>query len=149
MRRPASAVAAVLGAVVLLTPGLAQANWVASGTGSATIGARTIRNATALAAVCTANQGPDDATLSWTASADSPIVSYVVTRTGGAGTTITIPAAAGATSVADTNTNWNAAPGNFQYSYTIRAVVGTAPWTTTASAVVTRSFSKSGKCLGP
>jgi hypothetical protein len=148
MRRPASAVAAVLGAVVLLTPGLAQAKWTAAGSGSATIGARTIRNATALAAVCTANAGPDDTTLSWTASADSPIVAYIVTRAGGGGT-VTIPAAAGTTSVADTNTNWGAASGNFQYSYTIHAVVGTAPWTTIASAAVTRTFSKAGKCLGP
>lgn len=145
MRRSASAVAAVFGAVVLLTPGLAQAKWTATGSGNATVGARTIANASALASACVTRPGPDDVTLTWTASPDSAIVSYVIDRTGGAGA-YSFASALGTTTVTDTNTAWAAAAGNFTYTYNIRAVVGTAPWTTVASASTVRNFTKSGKC---
>jgi hypothetical protein len=145
MRRPAAAVAAVFGAVVLLTPGLAQAKWTATGSGAATIRARTISNASGLGSACVTKPGPDDVTLTWTASPDSAIVSYVINRTGGAGA-YSFASASGTTTVTDTNTDWPAASGSFAYTYTIRAVVGTAPWTTVASASTIRNFTKSGKC---
>jgi hypothetical protein len=142
-----AATLAVLAAAVVALPAVAVASYTAGGSGSARVGARSIANASGLAAACMATRGVDDTSLTWTASPDAPLVSYVITRTGGAGPA-TLTAPAGATSLTDTTTGWAGATGGYQYSYTIRAVVGTQPWTTAASAAVTRTFSKAGKCLG-
>jgi hypothetical protein len=145
MRLPALGVATVFGAVVLLTPGLAQAKWTAAGSGTARVGATTIRNASGLASACVANPGPDDVQLTWAVSPDSAFVSYVITRTGTGGAPAgTINAAGNAITVNDLNNFTNA--NGYTLIYTIRAVVGTAPWTTTVSASTTRTFTKSGKC---
>lgn len=143
-RRAAAAATAVAVAVVAL-PGLAQAKWSAAASGSIRAGATSIRNATGLTSACAINPGPDDVTLSWALSPDSAFVSYVITRTGtGGATTGTINAAGNATTATDVNSFTNTA--GYTLTYTIRAVVGTAPWTTVASASTTRTFTKSGKC---
>jgi hypothetical protein len=119
--------------------------WTANGSGSAAIGARTIRNASGLTSACVANAGPDDVKLTWTVSPDSAIVSYVLNRTGTGG------APAGTTNAAGTATTVNyinnfTNTGGYTLTFTIRAVVGTAPWTTVASASTTRTFTQNGKC---
>lgn len=145
MLRRSAATVAVLTAAVVALPGIAQANFGAAGAGSAAVRAMTIRNATGLGSACVSNAGADDVLLNWTASPDSAIVSYVVDRvaTGGA-PNASVPSAKGTTSVTDVNTFTG--PNAYTYTYTIRAVVGTAPWTTTVSASTTRTFTKTGKC---
>ena len=145
MLRRSAVTVAVLSAAVVALPGIAQANYSATGSGSATLGAMTIRNASGLTSACVSNPGADDVTLSWTASPDSAIVSYVIDRvaTGGA-PNASLPSAKGTISLTDSNTYTGASA--YTYTYTIRAVVGTAPWTTTVSASTTRTFTKTGKC---
>ncbi|MCU1590950.1 MAG: hypothetical protein JWP11_2206 [Frankiales bacterium] len=149
MPRVQLATAAAFTAAVVALPGIAQANWAGTAVGSATIKARTsISNATGtLASSCVAQSGPDDVKLTWGLSPDSAFVSYAIDRTGGAGP-ITLPLVAGnLVTTNDTSTAWAAAPnGNHTYTYTIRAVVGTAPWTTAAAGSTTRTFNKAGKC---
>lgn len=136
---------AVLTAAVVALPGLAQANYSAAGGGSAQLGARTISNATGLTSACAAKTGPDDVRLTWTLSPDAAFVSYVINRTGTGGAPVgTINAAGNAVTVVDINNFTNS--NGYTLTYTIRAVVGTAPWTTTASASTTRTFTKSGTC---
>jgi hypothetical protein len=145
MQRRPWATAAVLTAAAVALPGVAHAQFGATGTGPAQLGATRIRNASGLTSACVSNAGPDDVKLTWSASPDSAFVSYVVDRTAtGGGVTASIPAAGSATTVNDVNTFTNAS--GYTYTYTIRAVVGTAPWTTAASASTTRTFTKSGKC---
>jgi hypothetical protein len=144
LRRTATAAVATAAAVLAL-PGMAQAKFGATGNGTASVAATTIRNASGLGSACVANGGPDDVKLTWTLSPDSAFVSYVVTRTGTGGAPAgTINAAGNAITVNDVNNFTNA--GGYTLTYTIRAVVGTAPWTTTASASTTRTFTKNGKC---
>jgi hypothetical protein len=145
MLRPTAVAAVATAAAVLALPGIAQAKFGATGSGTASVAARTISNASGFASACVANAGPDDVKLTWTVSPDSGFVSYVITRTGTGGAPAgTINAAGSAITATDVNNFTNG--GGYTLSYTIRAVVGTAPWTTLPSASTVRTFTKSGKC---
>jgi hypothetical protein len=134
-------------ACLCLLQASASAMWTASGSGSGQRGARTITNAAPISSACVANGGADDVKLTWSVSPDSAIVSYIIQRTGGAAAKTFAPSLAGtATTFTDTTTDWPAATAGFSYTYTIKAVVGTAPWTTSTAAFAVRNFTKNGKC---
>lgn len=134
-------VIAVLVAAPLSFPGAAAAGWSAEASGPASVGAATLRNASAFTATCrTGTKGP--VTLSWTASPDAYLSSYVIVRTGSPGAAATFTVSAPATSYTD-----QLVPNkNDVFTYTIHAAVWS--WTTpvlTAPGLV--SFTgPGGKC---
>ena len=135
--------AAALAAAVIALPGIARANFSATGSGNATVGATTLRNASAFTSTCTAGSNKGPIALGWTASPDAYVTSYVITRSvnGGAPTPITVLAPA--TSYSDVvNPNKNDV-----FTYTIRAVAQS--WTTAAlPAAAAASFTgNGGKCV--
>jgi Tfp pilus assembly protein PilX len=136
MRLPASVVATAFGAVVLLTPGLAQAKWTASGSGTPRVGATTMRNATAFTSTCV-NFGARPILLTWTDSADTFVASYTITRTG------PTPAQNGTATVAYGSNNFylDQPPrtnSGDTYTYTIKAVLNN--WVTPAVAAPARTY---------
>ena len=144
LRRTALAAVATAIAVIAL-PGIAQAKFTASGSGGVRVQALTLRNAGGFAAACASNTPGSAVNLTWTASPDAFVTSYVITRTGtGAGAAKTITVAANVTSTSDSPAN----PAGNTYSYSIVAKVQN--WTTAASAPSSVSYTDGGggnKCI--
>jgi hypothetical protein len=126
-------------------PVTADGTWSATATGTATISAASMANATAFTATCAANTNGSVINLAWIKSTDTYVSSYVITRTGTVANTSTTITVAGTQSSYPDNPP---TPHSGTYTYTIAAKVGTW-WTTTASAPVSRGYTQSGanKCI--
>jgi hypothetical protein len=141
MRQLVAGVAAVLGAVVLLPPGLAEARWTAGGSGAPTVAATTMRNVSAPGATCL-NFGGQRIGVTWTASPDNWVISYRVKRTGNApGANLTLPDVAyGTNFVLDTPPRANV--GDW-YTYTVQSVRNN--WITPPVTAPTRTYTTAGQ----
>ena len=143
MLQRVKATAAVLLAGVVGLTGIAQATFSASAAGTAELGAATLRNASSFAAACAANTPTSAVTLTWVASPDAFVTSYEITRSGTGGT-VTLTAAANATTLSDSPPTG----AGRTYTYTIAARV--QGWSTPPSAGSTVSYTGGGggnKCV--
>ena len=132
-------------AAVLILPTTAGATWSASASGSATISARSMVNATGLTALCATAGKPTNVTLTWTRSTDSLVTGYDVVRTGSDGTTATTPVAGAATV---TLTDSPPVVNGVSYTYAIRSTSSTVVWRTPLLASAGGvSFDTKGKCV--
>lgn len=124
--------------LALLAAPAASAVWSASASGKGQLGADTMANATGLTTACS---GTSSIALTWTRSPDSYVAGYRILRSGSNGSSVTLNAAATASSYTDTPTTVK----SVTYTYSIRAVAQS--WTTAAlAASSTRSFSSTGRC---
>jgi hypothetical protein len=140
MTRRFAIAATASAAVVFALPGLAHAKYTAiAGSGSTTVAATSMRNATLFAAACSANTPAASVNLSWTKSLDTFVTSYVITRSGTGGT-VTLPSVPAANPPAASDAPPTGA-GN-TYTYTIAAKVQS--WTTSQSAGSTISYTGGG-----
>jgi len=143
MRLLATGVAAAFSAVVLLTPGLAQAKWNATGTGGATIGATTMTNASNFKAICASGSSTSGVKLTWTVSPDSFVDGYQIVRTGyGGGTNATFLQARTTYTM---NDNPPVGPG-ISYTYTIQSGSLTIKWVTSLLAATGRPTYSASAC---
>lgn len=143
MRALAAGVAAAFGAVMLLTPGLAQAKWSAAGAGSPFVGATTMTNASNFKAVCASGGSTSGVKLTWTVSPDSFVDGYQIVRTGyGGGTNATFLQARTTYTM---NDNPPVGPG-ISYTYTIQSGSLTIKWVTSLLTATGRPTYSASAC---
>jgi hypothetical protein len=112
--------AAALAAAVVALPGIAQAKFSATGSGTAKLGAATMTNATNFKAVC---RSGSSVTVTWVISPDTYVDGYQISRSGpGAPQTWTLPRTTA------TMTDSGLAAG--AYTYTIQAGSLSISWVT-------------------
>jgi hypothetical protein len=141
MIRQTAITATALAVAVVAFPGTAQAKFAATGSGSPAVAATTMRNASAPAAICF-NASGQRIGVTWTASPDTWVVSYLVKRTGNApGANVTFaPVAYGTNFFIDTPPRTNVGDA---YTYTIQSVINN--WITPTITTPTRTYTTAGQ----
>jgi hypothetical protein len=148
MTRRFAIAATASAAVVFALPGLAHAKYTAiAGSGSTTVAATTLHNATGLTPTC--GQGSvKGVVLTWSPSSDSFAGGYTVYRKINTGAFVALATVNGGASTTYNDATAKNAIGGDTYAYTISAFVQN--WVTGQSAAVSKSFSNpNGACVGP
>lgn len=135
--------AGVLLITLVLAPTTAFGQWSASGSGTATVSAATLANATNFRAECLPGK---KVRLLWNVSADLYVEGYEIARTSSTGTVVLLAPVARTTSSVDDAPPAGTQQAPLTYTYTIRAGSRAHAWTTALLASTTAVSLNNNSC---